>query len=315
MIGQAVMHHLDRSDFRNIMRCLTRDMKNKNQDENISRSTPPTKKVKNNDQFNLNEFNNKEINRSENPLPRLPFSEFKVKFEDYTSIVDGCFDQGIEFEEQESKIDLSEMKTNEDLTKQLDHIFNVEGMFTWNTNIDNMILCEIPPNLNWEDAVKIARSNVFLYTGYKEWIWLKDKQSYKIETNMSGKTEERIVWMGELCTFDTVKIKTCMNLNIQLSPAEPPEFDPSASMPSDKLRITTTDAFCGKVITIHHVKKTDGPQAGKLMLKFEGLRNTLRYSVTSKEKLYEQIKKNIKCQEYDPNKLYNGMKFALRDLQ
>ena len=205
------------------------------------------------------------------------------------------------------------MKTYEQMTKTVDHIFNVEEMFTWNTNIDNMVLCEIPPNLNWEEAVKLADHNVFLYTGYKEWIWLKDRQSYKIETNMSGESKERTVWMGEICTFDTVKKETCLNFNIRLNiqiGTEPPAYNPSASMPSEKLRIKTFYQF---PITIHHVKKTGGPKAGQLMLRFDGPGLKARYSITTRNELWENIKKYIKCQQHDQNKLFNGMKFDYRD--
>ena len=120
-------------------------------------------------------------------------------------IVDGydkSNNMGIEF--QNSKISTDDI-ISRDKTTELDWIFNVEKQFIKIIEIGNMIICEIPHN-NWEEAVKVVENNVFLYTGCKEWIWLSDRESYRVE--IEGR--KRHVWVGEICSFQDVLDNTCL---------------------------------------------------------------------------------------------------------
>ena len=120
-------------------------------------------------------------------------------------IVDGYdkeHNMGIEF--QNSKISTEDI-ISRDKTTELDWIFNVEKQYIRKVNIGNKIICEIPHD-NWENAVKVVNDNVFLYTGYSDWIWLSDRESYRIEID----NKLRNVWIGEICSFQDILDNTCL---------------------------------------------------------------------------------------------------------
>lgn len=120
-------------------------------------------------------------------------------------IVDGYsrdHNMGIEF--QNSKISVDDI-ISRDKTTEIDWIFNVEKQFIKKIDIGNLIVCEIPHD-NWEKAVKIVKNNVFLYTGFKSWIWLVDRESYRIQIDNKLKN----VWIGEVCNFQDVLNNTCL---------------------------------------------------------------------------------------------------------
>ena len=115
---------------------------------------------------------------------------------------DSLNDMGIEF--QHSPISLEAIQSR-DATTHLDWIFNVENQFIRRVQIGNRIVCEIP-NDNWEKAVKAVKNRVYLYTGYREWILLEDRENYHIEIG----TKRRNVWIGNICLFDEVYEDTCL---------------------------------------------------------------------------------------------------------
>ena len=120
-------------------------------------------------------------------------------------IVDGYdkeHNMGIEF--QNSKISVDDI-ISRDKTTEIDWIFNVENQFIKKIEIGNLIVCEIPHD-NWEKAVKVVENNVFLYTGCKSWIWLADRESYRIQID----NKLRNVWIGEICYFQDVLENTCL---------------------------------------------------------------------------------------------------------
>lgn len=120
-------------------------------------------------------------------------------------IVDGYsrdHNMGIEF--QNSKISVDDI-ISRDKTTEIDWIFNVEKQFIKKIDIGNLIVCEIPHD-NWEKAVKVVENNVFLYTGFKSWIWLVDRESYRIQID----NKLRNVWIGEVCHFQDVLDNTCL---------------------------------------------------------------------------------------------------------
>ena len=125
-------------------------------------------------------------------------------------IVDGYDKEnnmGIEF--QNSKISVEDI-ISRDKTTELDWIFNVEKQYIRRVNIGNQVVCEIPHD-NWEKAVKVVENNLFLYTGYKSWIWLSDRESYRVEID----NKLRNVWIGEICSFQDVLDNTCLQYIIK----------------------------------------------------------------------------------------------------
>lgn len=115
---------------------------------------------------------------------------------------DALNDMGIEF--QNSPISIEAIQSR-DATTYLDWIFNVENQYIRKVEIGNRIVCEIPHD-NWEKAVKTVKNSVYLYTGYKEWIILENRDSYHIE--IEGK--RRNVWIGKPCTFQEIHDDTCL---------------------------------------------------------------------------------------------------------
>lgn len=151
---------------------------------------------------------------------RKELSDFHIMFSNYVKndskeilrrtefkkhIVDGYdkeHNMGIEF--QNSKISVEDI-ISRDKTTDIDWIFNVEKQFIKKIEIGNLIICEIPHE-NWEKAVKVVENNVFLYTGFKSWIWLVDRESYRIQID----NKERNVWIGEVCYFQDVLNNSCL---------------------------------------------------------------------------------------------------------
>lgn len=109
---------------------------------------------------------------------------------------------GIEF--QHSKISKEDIISRENTTK-LDWIFNVESQYVRKINIGKFGICEVPNN-NWEEAVKVCKNNVYLYTKYKQWLWLKNKKQYHID--IDGKI--RNVWICKILSFDELCEQTCL---------------------------------------------------------------------------------------------------------
>lgn len=63
--------------------------------------------------------------------------------------------------------------------------------------IGHKIICEIPDMYPWKN---LETSNIFLYTGTKDWIWLKDKTDYIVNV----KNVNRHVWISDIYTFQNV---------------------------------------------------------------------------------------------------------------
>ena len=115
---------------------------------------------------------------------------------------DSLNDMGIEF--QNSPISVEAIQSR-DATTHLDWIFNVENQYVRKVQIGNRVVCEIPHD-NWERAVKAVKNTVYLYTGFKEWILLEDRESYHIEID----NKRRNVWIGKPCSFQKIHDDTCL---------------------------------------------------------------------------------------------------------
>ena len=115
---------------------------------------------------------------------------------------DSLNDMGIEF--QNSPISVEAIQSR-DATTHLDWIFNVENQYIKRVQVGNKIVCEIPHD-NWEKAVKAVKNSVYLYTGYKEWILLEDRENYHIEID----SKRRNVWIGKPCSFQKIHDDTCL---------------------------------------------------------------------------------------------------------
>lgn len=118
-------------------------------------------------------------------------------------VFDASDNTGVEF--QNSHISVEAIKSRDETTF-IDWIFNVENQYIRKVEIGDKIVCEIPHD-NWENAVKVVKNNVYLYTGSNEWILLEDRESYHIE--VEGRL--RNVWLGSPCSFEEVYETTCLH--------------------------------------------------------------------------------------------------------
>lgn len=115
---------------------------------------------------------------------------------------DSYNDMGIEF--QNSHISVEDIQSRDAMT-HLDWIFNVKDQYIRKVQIGNRVVCEIPHE-NWERAVKAVKNSVYLYTGYREWILLEDREAYHIEID----NKRRNVWIGKPCSFETIYNETIL---------------------------------------------------------------------------------------------------------
>lgn len=115
--------------------------------------------------------------------------------------------KGIEF--QNSPISVEDIRSRDE-TSDIDWIFNVENQYIRKVDVGNRVICEIPHD-NWEKAVATIRSDhsVYLYTGCREWMYLVDAESYRVD--VGGKI--RHVWIGYTCTFEELCRDTCFQCN------------------------------------------------------------------------------------------------------
>ena len=166
--------------------------------------------------YHQNTINDKNIDCDNNTYNKIKkeFSEFHSNFSNFIKndcreilrkteynkhIVDGYdFENNLGIEFQNSKISVNDIITR-DNTTELDWIFNVEKQYIKKVIIGNLVICEIPHD-NWENAINKVKNNVFLYTGSSDWIWLSDRETYRIEIDK----KIRNVWIGELCCFQDV---------------------------------------------------------------------------------------------------------------
>ena len=121
-------------------------------------------------------------------------------------IVDGydhITNTGIEF--QNSPISVEDVQSRDAIT-HLNWIFNIEKQYTRAVHVGNIVVCEIPHE-NWEKAVKAVKNKIYLFTGRKEWIYLEDRESYRVEIDK----KTRNVWIGKPCSFEHVYNETCLN--------------------------------------------------------------------------------------------------------
>lgn len=115
---------------------------------------------------------------------------------------DSLNDMGIEF--QNSPISVDDIKSR-DSTTYLDWIFNVSNQYIRKVRIGDRVICEIPHN-NWEEAVKVVKNSVYLFTGYRQWIILDNRESFRIQIE----NNIRNVWIGRPILFETIYEDTCL---------------------------------------------------------------------------------------------------------
>ena len=99
--------------------------------------------------------------------------------------------------------------TAEDIQKtdeqtHLDWIFNVQSQFLRHVTISGLLVCEVPSY--WNDAITAVKHDVYLFTGFKEWIYLETKETYCIEID----DVRRNVWIGKTKSFRDVFKGTCL---------------------------------------------------------------------------------------------------------
>ena len=134
------------------------------------------------------------------------FFKFGNKTKHFVDGYDKKNELGIEF--QNSQIHYDDIISREKITN-LDWIFNVENQYIRYIGIGNYIAVEIP-HKSWSESIHYCSNNVFLHTGYKEWLWLTDRESYCLE--LGGK--RRHVWIifkEDICSYKDVIENTCLD--------------------------------------------------------------------------------------------------------
>ena len=81
-----------------------------------------------------------------------------------------------------------------------DWIFNVEEQYVRKVDIGQFGICEIPKN--FENDINNCKKNIFLFTKYKEWLWLKRRKTYQIEVQNMRKD----VWICKIISFNKKNI-------------------------------------------------------------------------------------------------------------
>lgn len=117
---------------------------------------------------------------------------------------DSLSDIGIEF--QNSPISTDAVKSR-DATTYLHWVFNVENQYIRKVRVGKRVVCEIPHS-SWEASVKVVKNRVYLDTGCREWIYLEDRESYRVEVEGSI----RHVWIGTACSFNEVYESCLQNI-------------------------------------------------------------------------------------------------------
>jgi dsDNA-binding SOS-regulon protein len=112
-------------------------------------------------------------------------------------------------------------------------VFNVEKSFVKRVKVGCMIVCEVPENIDEWNQSFYEEKNVFLYTGYKDWVWLTNKESYLI----SIKGQIRNVWIGKACSNGVVSEYTSIDSQ---------QLDDLNSLDERVKRIQTIYARCEK---------------------------------------------------------------------
>ena len=87
-----------------------------------------------------------------------------------------------------------------------DWIADISDEFIRHIRIGNLCICTIPESSTWTKHVEHTERNIFLHTGYKEWIWLIERNPFRIEIDNQLKT----VWIGNTCSFKDVLKNTCL---------------------------------------------------------------------------------------------------------
>ena len=139
---------------------------------------------------NLIESDSREVIRKNGPVKHI------------VDAYDRLNDMGIEF--QHSPISVEAVQSR-DATTYLHWVFNVANQYIRKVKIGKRIVCEIP-NASWEAAVKVVKNRVYLDTGCREWIYLEDRESYRIEIDKVT----RNVWIGTACSFANIYDDTCL---------------------------------------------------------------------------------------------------------
>ena len=99
-------------------------------------------------------------------------------------------------------IDIEGMNLKNIQNIQLDNpnfnwLFDLKESYIRRCKIGRFGICEIP-NIELYDFINKSNNPVYFYTGYKEWIFLKNKTKYIIESD----NKRRNVWLCKIISFD-----------------------------------------------------------------------------------------------------------------
>tara|TARA_B100000035_G_scaffold315203_1_gene334408 strand:+ start:2127 stop:4193 length:2067 start_codon:yes stop_codon:yes gene_type:complete len=133
------------------------------------------------------------------------YFRFGNKTKHFVDGYDAINNLGIEF--QNSSISVEDV-INREKTTDLDWIFNVENTYVKIVETGKYAIVEIP-HKSWHDAIKHCQNNVFLHTGYKEWLWLTDRDSYYLEVE-GVRRHVWIIFTSDICNYKDVIENTCL---------------------------------------------------------------------------------------------------------
>jgi len=83
-------------------------------------------------------------------------------------------------------------------SQNLDLVFNVEEKYVRKVKIGKFAICEILENNEIQNTIKDFKNNIFLYTKYKQILWLKNKKTFIIESE----NKIRNMWLCKIISFD-----------------------------------------------------------------------------------------------------------------
>jgi hypothetical protein len=95
------------------------------------------------------------------------------------------------------------------LDTKFDWLCDVAEQFIRKIIVGNMCVCTIPKTA-WAERVGEADRNVFLHTGFREWVWLVDRNKYDVDIEGAMKS----VWIGEICAMKDVLRNTTLKSTI-----------------------------------------------------------------------------------------------------
>ena len=114
---------------------------------------------------------------------------------------------------------------------KIDYIINVENQYIRKCKVERFVICEIPDII---EPIINDKNPIYLYTGLKEWIKLKNTNKYIVEVDNNN---IKNVWIGELCSFNDIIKNTNINNDINTKGLDYFNYISTLSMPIDSIKL------------------------------------------------------------------------------